>query len=65
METTIKGIQITSTAISENCRETHGEMGALEIALNEIRDKYVFTLLSEANKNATIRIVMTVDRDDN
>ena len=64
METTTKGMQITSTVISEGCRKIHGEMGALEIALSEIKDKYVFTLTSEVNKKATIRITMTVDRHD-
>ncbi len=64
MEMIIKGMQVTATTITNNCRETHGQEKALEIALNEIRKKYEFTLSADVNKNATIRIVMTVDRDN-
>ncbi|MCH7928693.1 MAG: hypothetical protein IID03_12060 [Candidatus Dadabacteria bacterium] len=63
METLIKGQQVTSTTISKNCRDGHGKSLALEIALQEIREKYEFTLNAPVNEKATIRIVMTIDRE--
>ncbi len=63
METITKGQQITSAIISKNCREVYGINGALKIAVNELIKKYEFAMSAKVNKDATIRIVMTVDRD--
>lgn len=49
--------------ITEKCRKTHGQEKALEIAINEIRNKYAFVLAAKVNKNATIRILMTVENE--
>jgi len=63
MKTTIPGIKASEMIISKDCRKIHGQPTALEIAITEIIKKYGEALSFEANKNATIRIVMTIDRD--
>ncbi len=63
MKTQIPGIKACEMIVSKTCRETHSEAGALDIAIKQMSDKYWETLSFEANENATLRFVLTVDRD--
>lgn len=62
METKVQGMQGGKATITPNCRSIHGDEKAVDIALKEIKEKYLFMNNAEANKNATYRIVVTVDR---
>ena len=63
MKTIIKGIKCREMVITPNCRKVNGFIGALGIAFKHIEKDYNETLSYPANKKATIRIVMTVDRE--
>lgn len=63
MKTQIPGIKTCEMIVSQTCRKTHGETGALDIAIEQMKGKYWEALSYEANKNATLRFVLTIDRD--
>lgn len=63
MKTQISGIKACEMIVSQTCRDNHGETVALDIAIQEMKRKYWEALSFEANENATLRFVLTIDRD--
>jgi len=63
METQIPGIKACEMIVSKRCRENHGDTEALDIAIQQMKDKYWEVLSFEANEDAILRFVLTIDRD--
>lgn len=57
-------MQVTQATITKNCREIHGQSAALDIAFDELRTKYENVMEAECNIDATIQVVMHIERED-
>ena len=54
-------LQITQATITTKCRE-RGDIQAINIALDEIKEKMIRTMKASVNDNATFQIIATVER---
>ena len=55
--------KVTKVEIKKECRELHGQDGAIDEAIRFIKDKYNWILDADCNKDSTIRIEIYIDRD--
>ncbi len=63
MKTQIPGIKACEMIVSKTCRETHNNHEALIIAIHKLKDSYWETIGLKVNEDATLRFVLTIDRD--
>jgi len=54
-------MKATQVEIKKECREQHGNIGALIEATKFIQEKYLFLLKAECNRDKTIRIEIHID----
>jgi len=54
-------MKVTQAEIKKECRELHGNLGAIIEATKFIQEKYLFLLKAKCNKDKTIRIEIHID----
>jgi hypothetical protein len=55
-------MKATEIRIKKECRKLHGVEGALEKAVEILREKYLKYMEAECNKDAVIRIEIHIER---
>jgi hypothetical protein len=59
----LPGVKARHVVISTACREAHGDVGACEVAMRQVRGELSRLLASwSRNKGATFHLMLTVDR---
>jgi hypothetical protein len=62
IQTTIPGIRAKHAVISNTCRETHGNLGALEEAFRRVREEYLGILMNRGSeKGLNFHVVLTLE----